>query len=60
LLLWRQGGTVMQLTFGRLATDESVRLGEVAGLPVFGFMSGSVISLALWGALVWTAWAVLG
>jgi len=50
----------MQLTFGRLATDESVRLGEVAGLPVFGFMSGSVISLALWGALVWTAWAVLG
>lgn len=32
---------------------------ETRNIPFFGFVTGTLISLALWGIVAWTFWAVV-
>ncbi len=52
----------MQVTYGQMAwaarKDELVPE-ETRGIPFFGFVTGTLLSLAVWAAIAWAVWAVL-
>ncbi len=50
----------MQLTYdqSQLVADE-LAPEETRNIPFFGFVTGTLISLALWGIVAWTLWAVV-
>jgi len=52
----------MQLTY-----EESLRMGgadelapeDTRNIPFFGFVTGTLISLGLWGVLAWMVWVLV-
>jgi hypothetical protein len=32
---------------------------ETRNIPFFGFVTGALVSLALWGIVAWTLWALV-
>lgn len=52
----------MQLTYGQMAQatrNEEFAPEETRNIPFFGFVTGTLLSLALWAAIAWTVWAVV-
>jgi hypothetical protein len=50
----------MQLTYDELTrTTDELALEETRNIPFFGFVTGTLISLALWGIIAWTLWAMV-
>ena len=52
----------MQLTYEdsvRFEADEELAPEETRNIPFFGFITGTAISLTIWGAIGWTLWAIL-
>jgi hypothetical protein len=50
----------MQLTYGQLAqTGDELAPEETRNIPFFGFVTGALVSLALWGIVAWTLWALV-
>ena len=50
----------MQLTYDELArTTDELAPEETRNIPFFGFVTGALISLALWGIVAWTLWAMV-
>ncbi len=50
----------MQLTYDQLAArPDELAPEETRDIPFFGFVTGTLISLALWGIVAWTLWAVV-
>ena len=52
----------MQITVEDLerVSAEDVQPQQVLSIPLFGLMTGSLISLTLWGALFLTYWEIAG
>ncbi len=50
----------MQLTYDdtQRGTDE-LAPEDTHNIPFFGFVTGTLISIALWGIVAWTLWAVV-
>ena len=50
----------MQLTYEqRAAVTDDFAPEETRNIPFFGFVTGSLVSLALWAVVAWTLWAVV-
>jgi hypothetical protein len=50
----------MQLTYDQpLQPSEELAPEETRNIPFFGFVTGALVSLALWGILAWTLWALV-
>jgi hypothetical protein len=50
----------MQLTYDQLPrVSEELAPDETRNIPFFGFVTGGLVSLALWGILAWTLWALV-
>jgi len=50
----------MRMTYDQLArTAYELVPEETRDTPFFGFVTGALISLALWGAVAWTLWALV-
>ena len=51
----------MQLTYDEIArfTDDELAPEQTRDFPFFGFVTGTVISFMLWGAIAWALWAAL-
>jgi len=50
----------MQLTYDQLArTANGLVPEDTRDIPFFGFVTGAVISIALWGAVAWMLWALV-
>ena len=42
-----------------VAGEDELRLDRLPGMPLVGFFTGAVISMALWGVLGWVAWRLI-
>jgi hypothetical protein len=50
----------MQLTYDQLPqVSDELGLEETRNIPFFGFVTGALVSLALWGVIAWTLWALV-
>ncbi len=52
----------MQLTFEQMAlasTEDELSPEQTRNIPFFGFVTGTAISVVLWGAIAWMVWAVI-
>ena len=50
----------MQLMYDQpVPTVDEFAPEETRNIPFFGFVTGTLISLALWGIVAWTLWAVV-
>jgi hypothetical protein len=50
----------MQLTYDQLPqVRDELAPEETRNIPFFGFVTGTLVSLALWGVLAWTLWALV-
>jgi hypothetical protein len=50
----------MQLTYTQLPqVSDELALEETRNIPFFGFVTGTLVSLALWGVIAWTLWALV-
>jgi hypothetical protein len=50
----------MQLTYDQLPqVGDELAPEETRNIPFFGFVTGTLVSLALWGILAWTLWALV-
>jgi hypothetical protein len=55
-------GAGMQLTYEEASWvdgEDELAPEQTRNIPFFGFVTGTVLSLLLWGAIGWTIWAVL-
>jgi hypothetical protein len=62
VIAWVLGGGSEMQTFedvAWMAADRELAPEETRDLPFFGFVAGSLISLAIWSALAWTIWAMV-
>ena len=51
----------MQLTYDQLPqVSDELAPEETRNIPFFGFATGALVSLALWGIVAWTLWALVG
>jgi hypothetical protein len=52
----------MQLTYDeldRVVVQDGGDVEDMRDIPFFGFLTGSLISLGLWGVIAWVIWAVV-
>ena len=50
----------MELVYSRAAWRvDDLAPEDTRDIPFFGFVTGTFISLALWGVVAWTLWAVV-
>ena len=50
----------MQLTYDQTANGvDELAAEETRDIPFFGFVTGTLVSLALWGAVAWMLWVVV-
>jgi hypothetical protein len=47
-------------TVERFKEDDEMRFDGIPGMPLVGFFTGSVFSLAIWFVLGWVAWHFAG
>ena len=52
----------MHLTMNdmRYASEDTIEVSDTLRVPLTDVITASLISLALWGAIGWTLWAVVG
>ena len=50
----------MQLTYDQLRhVSDELAPEETRNIPFFGFVTGALVSLALWGIVAWTLWVLV-
>ncbi len=50
----------MQLTYDEMEfRRDDLAPEDTRNIPFFGFVTGTLISVALWGIVAWTLWAVV-
>ncbi len=49
----------MQLMYDQPVPSDEFAPEDTRNIPFFGFVTGTLISLVMWGIVAWTLWAVV-